>query len=443
MVKSSSGVRLARVLGASGVSDLSRAVTTDPYVCVTELVANAYDADANSCSIEYDPKKGDFSVVDDGSGMTPHDLVSFFRIGDSPKKTEPISPEGRRRIGKFGVATLIIPNMCDSYELVTRRNGLETTVREDFSRGLARSGNIPYSSSRVDKGEHGTELCMHGLKFGDWNDFLLRTLYGRLQWEFQLPPDFEIYLNNKPVEPKAIPHAKKFVVDERFGDGKIQGTVYLLTRSSPLNGIHVYVNGRRIGDPSSLVDYSGLAGAARGRILGILHANPLEEAILLDRSRFDRTNRRVLKFFEFVDRLNHKVAHAARRRSESRRKDVIEKNVPSALVRIADYLARSGVPEVGRDTEIIFSDKVSQGEIGRIDPQMRCIMLSSRQPALVVPPGTFRLPFVSRPHYEDAMLHAVVDTIALDRARRARKANSFSYFASQRDEIWGMLKNGS
>lgn len=110
-------IKLVRDVGVSGVDDISRLVTQNPYDCVVELVANQYDADSTKGEINYYPSEKKLVIKDNGNGMTPKDLVSFFILGDSPKKQNPISPGGRKTIGKFGVATIVIPNMCGKFPL--------------------------------------------------------------------------------------------------------------------------------------------------------------------------------------------------------------------------------------------------------------------------------------------------------------------------------------
>jgi len=51
-----------------------------------ELTANAWDADAEQVSIEFDESNNSCTFADDGHGMLPKDLDDFFRVGSSAKK---------------------------------------------------------------------------------------------------------------------------------------------------------------------------------------------------------------------------------------------------------------------------------------------------------------------------------------------------------------------
>ena len=63
---------------------------------VSELVKNAYDADARFASLNFknvDDKGGTLVINDDGSGMTRDQLINgFMRISSTSKIHEPISP---------------------------------------------------------------------------------------------------------------------------------------------------------------------------------------------------------------------------------------------------------------------------------------------------------------------------------------------------------------
>ena len=93
----------------SGVIErLGRELVARHETAVSELVKNAYDADASFVSLKFlnvDNKGGTLILDDDGSGMTRDQLVNgFMRISSSAKIHEPVSPKYRRaRAGKKGI----------------------------------------------------------------------------------------------------------------------------------------------------------------------------------------------------------------------------------------------------------------------------------------------------------------------------------------------------
>jgi hypothetical protein len=83
-----------------------------PEVAVVELVKNAYDADANECTISYDPSIS-IRVTDDGLGMTFDRFANgWMRIGTSSKEELRLSEKynrlitGEKGIGRFAVRFL-------------------------------------------------------------------------------------------------------------------------------------------------------------------------------------------------------------------------------------------------------------------------------------------------------------------------------------------------
>jgi len=444
MVRKGSGseVELYWRMGKGAMTDVSRALSTDPYVIATEMVANAWDADSPVCAVFYDPQDDLLSFGDFGHGMTPRGLVNYFQVGDSEKRRQPLSPGGRHMMGRFNFATFSIPSLCTQFELRTVYNGVESVVRQDFSRGIPESDQkIPYETHRAKQTRNQTTLKLTGLRFGEGEGFTLRGLYRRLQWEFQLPPDeMTIFLNDTEVTPKVIPSARKFKVDQPITGGRVIGTYYLLNRGSKDSGIHVYVHGRRNGDPSSLIDYDSLTRSAENRILAILHANPLETAILADRTRFDRTDKRFREFMNVVNGFNRQVSQKARQVSAQRQKTRTFSFIPSALAKVTDHLARVGVPEVTRDTEVTFDEGYKGSDLGRYDSINNKIVINGSNPSAFLPEGTADVPFTARAHHEAVMVGAIVDILAKDRVSKGKGVPTLADFLSQREEIFTKFK---
>src|SRR3989344_8583950 len=106
----------------------------DLGMCVEELVANSHDADAEKVDIVYNSVNGTLIIEDNGLGMDKEGLQSFYRLGDSPKVQNPITPRGRKAVGKFGVASVSIKTLARSYLLETWKDGVYSYVREEFGK---------------------------------------------------------------------------------------------------------------------------------------------------------------------------------------------------------------------------------------------------------------------------------------------------------------------
>src|SRR5690348_8000308 len=95
---------------------------------LAELVANAYDADAELVRIVLKESVDGRAVVveDDGHGMDVDDLnEKYLRIGRNRRlEGEELSESGRRRVaGKKGLGKLALFGIGETIEMRTRRKG--------------------------------------------------------------------------------------------------------------------------------------------------------------------------------------------------------------------------------------------------------------------------------------------------------------------------------
>jgi hypothetical protein len=85
---------------------------------LAELVANSYDADANSVWIDIDPVKGEIKVRDNGDGMSKlHANSRFLNVGyhkRDDKSTDTVRPSGRHVMGRKGIGKLAIFYLANS-----------------------------------------------------------------------------------------------------------------------------------------------------------------------------------------------------------------------------------------------------------------------------------------------------------------------------------------
>ena len=150
--RKTSDIVLFREPGKNIVSLIAKLTARGTIASIEGLIANSYDSDATSVHVEYNPSEKTFSVIDNGEGMRAGEgLEDFYRLGDSPKVKNPVSTAGRRRIGKFGVETIVLESICTGYDLVTARDGFETRISEEFDGELTTEKRIvgvtikPYS----------------------------------------------------------------------------------------------------------------------------------------------------------------------------------------------------------------------------------------------------------------------------------------------------------
>ena len=103
---------------------------TNIYYVLGEIIANAYDADADNVYIIYNNNENHIVVEDDGNGMTYDDLNNkFLKIGASTRigTIGDISPKyGRKRMGRKGIGKLSALSVSDKVSVMSVKNGIKS-----------------------------------------------------------------------------------------------------------------------------------------------------------------------------------------------------------------------------------------------------------------------------------------------------------------------------
>lgn len=111
---------------------------------IAELVANAYDADAEKVRIFLEDKgEKKITVADTGHGMSFENLeAKFLKIGRNRREEEnQYSESGKRKvIGRKGIGKLAFFGIASHVEIITRREGKENAFRLDWA-AIKRSGS--------------------------------------------------------------------------------------------------------------------------------------------------------------------------------------------------------------------------------------------------------------------------------------------------------------
>src|SRR5271157_1443593 len=123
------------------IRDLTEMYTYDvAEVVITELLANALDAQATSISVDFDPKTKILVVSDNGAGMTAEQFKKYHDLAAGLKSRG-------TGIGFAGVGAKISFNIADQvitetrsasfeggsrWHLVRQNDGIEQLIWEDF-----------------------------------------------------------------------------------------------------------------------------------------------------------------------------------------------------------------------------------------------------------------------------------------------------------------------
>lgn len=181
------------------LKELGEKLVSAVHIAMTELVKNAYDADASNVLVKITPENGStrISISDDGIGMTAEQVKLYWmRIGTTNKKDTPFSPiYGRRKTGAKGVGRFACRRLGLNLRLTTTAEVVEpgssrkpvfetTTVTFDWEKFIEGTGvdEITCVGKSVIKheGTLGTTLEIWGGRGNEWTrarlEYLMRQL---------------------------------------------------------------------------------------------------------------------------------------------------------------------------------------------------------------------------------------------------------------------------
>jgi hypothetical protein len=142
---------------------------------LSEIVANAWDADAETVQVNWDRANGRIIIFDDGSGMTAKDVNErFLKVGHRRRDEQPGAtpkflrrPMGRKGIGKlslFSIAGSVQIETCKEGEpsaFLMRLEDTRTTVRDAGGAGTYEPVVRPTDSIDF---EHDTRITLTQLR---------------------------------------------------------------------------------------------------------------------------------------------------------------------------------------------------------------------------------------------------------------------------------------
>lgn len=168
-------------IDARHIRQLGQELVGDRTTAVTELVKNAYDADATTVELRFiraGRKGGMLEIEDDGNGMSLEDVQrGWMRISTNAKDVERRSPRYRRaRAGRKGIGRFATETLGSKLRLRTTVAGEPTALVIEFDweadypagKDLGEIANT-YRLEPASEEEHGTVLRIEGL-YETWGD---------------------------------------------------------------------------------------------------------------------------------------------------------------------------------------------------------------------------------------------------------------------------------
>lgn len=141
---------------------------------ISELVQNAYDADAKRVWITINTTGASTIVVqDDGIGMTSNEINDrFLNIGQDRREKFPLSPSGRKVLGRKGIGKLAVFSLAKVIEVVSQKEDSFAACRMDFdkiTRGNAEPEDIVSEAEKItteylSSDKTGTVITLHQIQ---------------------------------------------------------------------------------------------------------------------------------------------------------------------------------------------------------------------------------------------------------------------------------------
>lgn len=182
---------------------------------ISEIVANAWDADALVVDIKINKSKGCIEIIDDGDGMDLSDINNkYLKVGYNRRENQPpITKLGRHVMGRKGIGKLSLFSIAEEIEVQSAKLASDGITLErhgfimnsvDISKTI-KEGKEPYRPTPLNKGKikikKGTKLILRKLRKGvrTTTEKFLRTRIARrfsiINDEFQ----FKVTVNGKPI----------------------------------------------------------------------------------------------------------------------------------------------------------------------------------------------------------------------------------------------------
>ena len=218
---------------------------------ISELVQNAYDADASKVWITMLTKEATISVQDNGTGMTPEEVNSrFLNIGQDRRDDFPLSPKGRKVLGRKGIGKLAVFSLAKVVDVYSIKEGEKAACRLDFDDITLNNGDpialdngFIFDKKYLSNNGTGTKIVLSSMQKDISRS--LNYIVNRLVRTFDVnSEDFKIYIRKNKEDFKELNRAELNFFDSMdtvitFGDdfkGKIDDVL-----KNPINNNYKYV----------------------------------------------------------------------------------------------------------------------------------------------------------------------------------------------------------
>ena len=181
---------------------------------LTEAVANAWDADAETVDISVDSDSKKIEIIDDGNGMSIEDMnKKYLHVGyrrrEEDKEYGKKTAKGRQVMGRKGLGKLSLFSIAELIEVHSAKNGQSHGLRmsvEGIQKSIKQNEQIYYPDPLPDDDvtiSKGTKILLKEVKRQRLNRGIT-ALRKRLARRFSVignEHNFKITINGQPITP--------------------------------------------------------------------------------------------------------------------------------------------------------------------------------------------------------------------------------------------------
>lgn len=192
------------------INRLGKELVGKHETAVSELVKNAFDADATEVNLVFENAwnvGGTLTIEDNGTGMTKDQLINgFMRLSSSDKIHNPISDKYKRtRAGRKGIGRFATQRLGSKLTIITHTAKYDSSIKisinwNDFETDkdlLSVSNNIEVIPKSK---EEGTTLIIENLRDG-WSDAMIKRVF---RYTSELLQPFPLSQKNKDEAESSI-----------------------------------------------------------------------------------------------------------------------------------------------------------------------------------------------------------------------------------------------
>jgi len=243
--------KLATLLGEQSVSNST--------VALSELVKNAYDADATHVKIKFAKENDELTltITDNGHGMTYNALENIWMVvGTSDKEKNPHSEGGRRKVGEKGIGRFAVQRLGNNLEFISKPHqnneiismNIDWSEYSDSEKRFTEIENPVSTVSRNDPDDTGLSLKISHLK-DKWNKKDIENLEKQLS--DIVPPiwseKFDIIIEaphaglQQTRVPSALLQSSAYKMESYYNatDGKLHIKYFLSNKDHDDETIHI------------------------------------------------------------------------------------------------------------------------------------------------------------------------------------------------------------